>query len=163
MNQRELSLFLHLAKSLNFARTSEACHVTPSSLSRVIQRLEAEVGTPLFERDNRHVALTPAGRAFREFADETRNNWLLLKERLAHDERVLTGDEQKAMQVGVETEGGYFVPAATVGRRINRLPGAKLAGLGRRDHHPGPSDQRRRQRQKTAIQRHKPIIGCHGA
>lgn len=92
MNQRELSLFLHLAKTLNFARTSEACHITPSSLSRVIQRLEAEVGAPLFERDNRHVALTSAGRAFREFADETRNNWLALKERLAQDERLLTGE-----------------------------------------------------------------------
>lgn len=92
MNQRELSLFLHLAKSLNFARTSEACHITPSSLSRVIQRLEAEVGTPLFERDNRHVSLTGAGQAFRVFADETRNNWLALKERLAQEERVLTGE-----------------------------------------------------------------------
>jgi LysR family positive regulator for ilvC len=92
MNQRELSLFLHLAKSLNFARTSEACHITPSSLSRVIQRLEAEVGAPLFERDNRHVALTGAGQAFREYADETRNNWLALKERLAQEDRLLTGE-----------------------------------------------------------------------
>lgn len=92
MNQRELALFLHLAKTLNFARTSEACHVTPSSLSRVIQRLEAEIGAPLFERDNRHVALTSAGQAFREFADETRNNWLALKERLAQEERLLTGE-----------------------------------------------------------------------
>src|SRR5687768_1250438 len=92
MNQRELSLFLHLAKTLNFARTSEACHVTPSSLSRVIQRLEEEVGAPLFERDNRHVSLTAAGQAFREFADETRNSWLALKERLAQAERVLTGE-----------------------------------------------------------------------
>lgn len=92
MNQKELQLFLHLAKSLNFARTSEACHVTPSSLSRVIQRLEAEVGVALFERDNRHVALTGAGQAFREFADETRNNWLALKERLAHQDQVLTGE-----------------------------------------------------------------------
>jgi LysR family positive regulator for ilvC len=92
MNQRELTLFLHLAKTLNFARTSEACHVTPSSLSRIIQRLEEEVGTQLFERDNRHVALTRAGQDFREFADETRNKWLALKEKLAQDERLLTGE-----------------------------------------------------------------------
>jgi LysR family positive regulator for ilvC len=92
MNQRELTLFLHLAKTLNFARTSEACHVTPSSLSRVIQRLEVEVGAALFERDNRHVALTAAGQAFRVFADQTRNNWLALKEQLAQEERVLTGE-----------------------------------------------------------------------
>ncbi|MES2625434.1 MAG: HTH-type transcriptional activator IlvY [Pseudomonadota bacterium] len=92
MNQRELQLFLHLAKTLSFARTSEALHVTPSSLSRVIQRLELEVGVPLFERDNRHVALTKAGQMFREFADETSNKWLDLKKNLAEQDQVLTGE-----------------------------------------------------------------------
>lgn len=92
MNQRELQLFLHLAKSLSFARTSEACHVTPSSLSRVIKRLEDEVGMPLFERDNRHVALTAAGQAFREYADETRNQWLALKGKLAQRTQHLSGE-----------------------------------------------------------------------
>lgn len=92
MNHKELQLFLHLAKTLNFARTSEACHVSPSSLSRVIQRLELELGVPLFERDNRHVSLTRAGRAFREFADETSNKWLMLQKSLAEQEQVLTGE-----------------------------------------------------------------------
>lgn len=92
MNQKELQLFLHLAKTLNFARTSEACHVSPSSLSRIIQRLEVELGVPLFERDNRHVSLTRAGRAFREFADETNNKWQALQKSLAEQEQVLTGE-----------------------------------------------------------------------
>jgi LysR family transcriptional regulator, positive regulator for ilvC len=92
MNQKELQLFLHLAKSLNFARTSEACHVSPSSLSRIIQRLEQELGVPLFERDNRHVSLTRAGRAFREFADETSSKFQALQKNLAEQEQVLTGE-----------------------------------------------------------------------
>jgi LysR family positive regulator for ilvC len=92
MNQKELKLFLHLAKTLNFARTSEACHVTPSSLSRVIQRLEAEVGMPLFERDNRHVSLTDAGKAFRIYADEAHNQWLAFRERLVRQEQQLSGE-----------------------------------------------------------------------
>lgn len=92
MNQKEMQLFLHLAKTLSFARTSEACHVTPSSLSRVIQRLELEIGVPLFERDNRHVTLTKAGQTFREFADETCNKWLDMKKNLAEQEQVLTGE-----------------------------------------------------------------------
>jgi LysR family transcriptional regulator, positive regulator for ilvC len=92
MNQKELQLFLHLAKTLNFARTSEACHVSPSSLSRIIQRLEAEFGVPLFERDNRHVNLTRAGMAFREFAEETSNKLQALQKNLAEQEQVLTGE-----------------------------------------------------------------------
>jgi len=92
MNLRELQLFLHLAKSLNFARTSEACYVTPSSLSRVIHRLELEVGVPLFDRDNRRVELTKSGLAFREFADTTQNNWLSMKKTLAQQDQILTGE-----------------------------------------------------------------------
>jgi LysR family positive regulator for ilvC len=92
MNPKELQLFLHLAKTLNFARTSEACHVSPSSLSRIIQRLELELGVPLFERDNRHVSLTRAGRAFREFADDMSSKWLALHKSLSEQEQVLTGE-----------------------------------------------------------------------
>jgi len=88
----ELQLFIHLCKSLNFARTSAACHVSPSSLSRVIQRLEAEVGVPLFERDNRSVKLTSAGLAFRHFSEETRNNWLALQQELASRDQILQGE-----------------------------------------------------------------------
>jgi len=85
----ELQLFLHLSKSLSFARTSIACNVSASSLSRVIQRLEMEVGFSLFDRDNRSVKLTVAGHAFKHFAEETRNNWLDLQQELqAHDEQL---------------------------------------------------------------------------
>jgi LysR family positive regulator for ilvC len=92
MNQRELQLFLHLSKSLSFARTSAACHVTPSSLSRIIQRLEAEAGAALFNRDNRSVRLTDAGQAFRRFADETVSNWLALKAELEEKKDNLSGE-----------------------------------------------------------------------
>ena len=92
MDQRDLQFFLHLAKSLNFARTSEACHISPSSLSRVIKRLEGEVGRPLFERDNRRVALTPAGQEFRNYADEAVNQWLAIRSSLARQDKTLQGE-----------------------------------------------------------------------
>ena len=61
MDYEELRLFLHLSRSLHFGRTSRECHVSPSALSRTIQRLETEVGQPLFTRDRRSVELLPAG------------------------------------------------------------------------------------------------------
>ena len=53
MDIRSLELFQHLATSLHFAKTSDALFVSPSTLSRAIQRLEEECGTALFVRDNR--------------------------------------------------------------------------------------------------------------
>src|SRR5690606_30075247 len=66
MDFAELRLFLHLSRSLHFGRTSTECHISPSALSRAIQRLERDVGHALFARDNRSVELTPKGKRFQQ-------------------------------------------------------------------------------------------------
>lgn len=86
-----LKLFKHLAGSLHFGRTSRACNITPSALTRAIQRLEAELGENLFIRDNRSVALTPAGEIFRKYADDVLARWHDLQDELAGDDE-LRGD-----------------------------------------------------------------------
>lgn len=45
MDLRDLKLFLHLAESHHFGRTAKAMHVSPSTLSRQIQRLEEILGS----------------------------------------------------------------------------------------------------------------------
>ena len=55
MDLRDLKMFLHLAESRHFGRSARAMHVSPSTLSRQIQRLEEDLGQPLFVRDNRTV------------------------------------------------------------------------------------------------------------
>ena len=64
MDTRTLQLFLHLADTLHFGETSRACFISPSALSRQIMRLEEELGTTLFIRDNRRVSLTGSGEIF---------------------------------------------------------------------------------------------------
>ncbi len=68
MNIRDLNLFLSLASTLHFSQTSRACNITPSGLTRTIQRLEQELGETLFLRDNRSVSLTRAGELFQAYA-----------------------------------------------------------------------------------------------
>ncbi|MFQ6758661.1 MAG: HTH-type transcriptional activator IlvY [Deltaproteobacteria bacterium] len=91
MDMEELKLFRHLAESLHFGKTSRACHVTPSALTRTIQRIEAEVGERLFDRDNRSVRLTRAGEGLKQYAEESIERWKRLKESLA-GEATLHGD-----------------------------------------------------------------------
>ncbi|WP_035216048.1 HTH-type transcriptional activator IlvY [Desulfobulbus elongatus] len=86
MDIRALKIFSHLARTLHFGRTSRACNLTPSALTRTIQRLEDEVGAPLFRRDNRSVALTPAGAVFRRYAEEAVERWQALQRELAGSE-----------------------------------------------------------------------------
>ncbi len=80
MDLRDLKTFLHLAESRHLSRSARAMHVSPSTLSRQIQRLEEDLGQPLFVRDNRTVTLTEAGEELRTFAQQT----LLQYQQLRH-------------------------------------------------------------------------------
>lgn len=91
MEIKELQLYLHLCKTLHFGKTSREFHVSPSTLTRIVQKLEHEVGDTLFERDNRTVTLTPSGHRFREYATETIDRWLTLKRDLQQHSDLLAG------------------------------------------------------------------------
>lgn len=66
MDTRSLACFLAVAEGRHFRKAALALHMTQPTLSQRIRVLEDEVGTPLFLRDRRHVALTAAGEAFLE-------------------------------------------------------------------------------------------------
>lgn len=88
MDIRPLTLFLHLADSLHFGRTSRACNITRSGLTRAIQRLEQDLGEQLFLRNNRSVQLTETGRLFREYASDVVHRYRSLKTTIAADKRL---------------------------------------------------------------------------
>ena len=83
-----LSVFLSVADTLNFSRSSELLHMSVSAVSRTVQRLEDELGQPLLERDNRSVRLTGAGREFREYARHAVAEWQQLRRKLGSDEEL---------------------------------------------------------------------------
>ncbi len=75
MDIQALNTFIKTAELLHFGQASRACNLSPSALTRTIQRLEEEIGTPLFLRDNRNVALTAAGTQLLGYARNTVLEW----------------------------------------------------------------------------------------
>jgi DNA-binding transcriptional LysR family regulator len=60
---RHLRYFIAVAEQLSFSKAAKECHVSVPPLSRQVRQLEEELGTRLFVRDKRRVALTDAGHA----------------------------------------------------------------------------------------------------
>lgn len=68
ISTRLLHAFIALHDCRHFGQAAQRCHMSQSAFSVTIQRLESAVGTRLFERDTRKVALTPEGALFIEVA-----------------------------------------------------------------------------------------------
>ncbi|MBS1076101.1 LysR family transcriptional regulator [Gluconobacter sp. Dm-73] len=58
----DLNLFCAIAKTGGFRKTAAELDLSPSALSHAIRGLEKRLGVRLFNRTNRSVTLTPAGR-----------------------------------------------------------------------------------------------------
>lgn len=66
MNIRQLKVFKVLSEELSFTRTAEKLNMTQPAVSHVINDLESESGTPLFDRINRKIYLNATGKLFLE-------------------------------------------------------------------------------------------------
>lgn len=65
--------------------------MSPSAVSRSVQRLEEELGYPLLVRDNRSVQLTEQGQVFLEYALDVTQRYELLRHELSNSSEVLRG------------------------------------------------------------------------
>ncbi len=61
MEMHEVRYFLAVCDTLNFTRAAERCNVSQPSLTRAIQKLEAELGGLLFRRERSATHLTDLG------------------------------------------------------------------------------------------------------
>jgi DNA-binding transcriptional LysR family regulator len=63
-----LRVFITVATVENITRASELVHIAPSAISKRLSDFEQDIGTKLFYRMHRGVALTPAGEAVLHYA-----------------------------------------------------------------------------------------------
>ncbi|MFP1780801.1 HTH-type transcriptional activator IlvY [Lonsdalea quercina] len=103
MDLRDLKLFLHLVDSHHFGHTAKAMHISPSTLSRQIQRMEEDIGQALFLRDNRTVRLTEAGEHLKIFAQQTLLQYQQMQLAMSQHGQSLSGE----LRVFCSVTGAY--------------------------------------------------------
>lgn len=123
MELRHLRYFVAVAEALNFGRAARQLAISQPPLSRQIRTLEDELGTPLFARTRRAVALTPAGGALLPEARRLLREAESLKDTARH----LAGGEAGTVALGFISVAAYNILPALVPEFRNRHPGLKLA------------------------------------
>ncbi len=81
---RALRYFVAVAETLNFSKAAARLNISQPPLSLAIRQLEEKMGAQLFERNSRHVSLTPAGAVLYKEALFLISHAGSLKNRLAH-------------------------------------------------------------------------------
>lgn len=83
MELRQLSYFVAIAQAGTITAAAQKLHMSQPPLSLQLQKLEEELGCPLFERDTRHLRMTPAGELFYERAQGILQQCADLKQEMA--------------------------------------------------------------------------------
>lgn len=96
MYSRVLHNFLTVADAGNITSAAETLCVSQPALTKSIQKLESEVGTPLFKRVPKGVQLTQAGEILMHHARVMENEYRHATARIAE----LAGTEQGSLRIG---------------------------------------------------------------
>lgn len=112
MNLNQLHYFVTLAYMEHYTKAAKQLSITQPSLSHAISMLEQELGTYLFEKQGRHVALTKYGKVFLKYAEES----LQILETGVKKTRSMTSEISGQIDIGyIYTQGSEFVPTIVKG------------------------------------------------
>lgn len=121
MDTDQLRAFVQTARQGSFSAAAEILGLTQPSVSRQLQQLEREVGFALIDREQRPVALTPAGREFLSWAEGVLNEL----ETTIHRLRAGNGELAGPLLVAASTTPGEFLLPGLLARFTARHPGVR--------------------------------------
>lgn len=118
----QLTNFVAVAEELHFGRAAERLQMTQPPLSRQIQLLEATLRVRLFDRSNRSVRLTPAGRAFLHEARRI----LRQAEQATLAVRQVSGGEAGTIAIGFTAASAYSMLGTLLDTARSVMPGVEI-------------------------------------
>src|ERR1700752_3302876 len=122
LSLRQFEVFLAVARAKSFRGAAEVLHLSQPALSQHVAELERELGTRLFDRLRRSVALTEAGRILEDHALRLFATLTSAREAIAE----LGGLQRGSLLVGASTPAGIYGLPTMVATFQQRYPGITL-------------------------------------
>jgi DNA-binding transcriptional LysR family regulator len=120
---RQLEVFLAVARAGSFRRAADRIHLSQPALSQHVGELERGLGTRLFDRRGRQIALTEAGRLLEDHALRIFATMAGAQEAIAE----LAGGTRGSLVIGAGTTPGIYVLPAVIGAFERDRPGISVA------------------------------------
>ncbi len=117
-----LAAFVKVADNASVSRAARELGVGKSVVSKRVAQLEEIVGATLFARSTRHIALTPAGEAYAEFARRALAEMSAGEERL----RALRSDLTGCIRLSATVSWGQRVLAVKLPEFLRLHPGIEV-------------------------------------
>ena len=122
MNTRQFEYILSNAEEKNILRASEKHFISQSTLSLTLINLEKELGTPLFIRNQRELAITEAGQYYIEAARDIMH----IKEQAYDRIRSISVTGKERYRVGISSQEGMERFLTASGLFQKKYPGVEL-------------------------------------
>ena len=104
---KQINYALSVQKNLLFKKAAEECFVSPSTLSNAITEMEVDLGTQIFERDNKKVLVTKSGEEILKKAKEIKIQMQDIYNLDNKNNSVLNSSISMGI---IPTVGPYFLP-----------------------------------------------------
>ena len=104
---KQINYALSVQKNLHFKKAADECFVSPSTLSNAINEMEIQLGTQIFERDNKKVIVTKSGEEILKKAKEIKIQMQDIYNLDNKNNSVLNSSISMGI---IPTVGPYFLP-----------------------------------------------------
>ncbi len=120
MTLRHMRIFQKIYETQSVTRAAEALHMTQPAVTRALQELERYYGLRLFERLNRRLTVTEAGRRMYDYA------WRLTETFDTMEQSLRDWERQGVLRVGASVCLGCSLLPELAGRFRREHPGVEL-------------------------------------
>lgn len=122
LNINDILYFIEVSKTLNISRAAERLGVGQPAVSQAIRRLETYFGAQLLDRYKTGVQLTNAGKALKENADSTLQNFKRLEKIVLDSKHEIAGN----FTVGCHTSVAHYTLPLFMKDLLKENPGISL-------------------------------------
>ena len=122
MEYKDLQVFLSVVEAQHLGRAGQHLHMSSSTLSRRLSRMEKDVGAQLLIRDSGPLTLTPAGELFRQHAEQTLESFQALRSAVNSE----VSDMEGSLTLYCSVTASYSFLADLLARFRERYPRVDL-------------------------------------